>query len=49
MRLELRQAQKPARLLQYVAERMKTAGAGDHIEQVAMLAGRKVDLMCNCT
>jgi hypothetical protein len=35
--LPFRQAQEPSRLVQHVAEGVEPAGAGDQVEQVAML------------
>ena len=35
--------------MQNVAEAVEPAGAGDQVEQVAMLPRLEVGLMCNCT
>ena len=45
----MRQAQEAACLLKHIAERVETAGAGNHIEQITMLPGREVGVMLSYT
>ena len=49
LRLGSWQAQEASCLLHDIAEINQPAAFPDHVEQITMLAGRRVGLMFNCT